>query len=443
MPVNSLHPEYAAYQSKWTRCRDTFEGSDAVKERGVSYLPALTEQTAAEYDAYKTRAVFYSITSKTLESLVGIALQKEPVLVFPDRLQPYFKDNGGVEFFELLSKSFSEVMLMGRFGVLIDRAEGEGGLAVPVPYVCESILNWEIDSTGRFTFVVLHESILETTATDRFVKTYKNQYRVLELVDGFYQQTVYDDKLAITKTFNPTNSGVKMGFIPFYICTPAGINSAMAKPPLLDIADINLSHYRSSADLEHGRHFTGLPTPVAIGVDASSTLKVGSMTAWIIPNASGDAKYLEFTGEGLKSLEKALSEKQSQLASLSARLIDSSTRGSESPDTIKMRYASENANLVAISRAVEAFLNTVYNTIVFMESITGKVEIVLNKDFLDKTLTSKEVKEFIESYFEGGISKETLIFNLRKGGVLSPNRSDEDEMASIKSNINQGAGNEA
>jgi len=432
MPVNSKHPLYTSYESKWTKCRDALEGSDAIKAKGATYLPRLSGQPDDEYSAYKDRALFYSITSKTLESLVGLAMQKEPILKFPTQMEKYFKDNSGVEFYELLGQSFSETFLMGRFGVLLDRPI-IGGLAKPAPYLSESIINWETDADGLFTFVVLHETVLDNNTTDRFVKTYSNQYRVLELIDGVYTQTIYDKQLKAGARVTPTNRGITMNFIPFFMVTPTGISAAVGKAPLLDIVDVNISHYRTSADLEHGRHFTGLPTPVVIGVDESTVLKIGSLTAWIIPNANGDAKYLEFTGEGLASLEKALSEKQSQLASLSARLIDSSTRGSESPETVKLRYASENANLVSVSRSVEAFMNMVYKTIAIMESLDEtEVRIDLNKEFLSKTLSSGEVKELIDSYFAGGISKDTLIFNLRRGGVLDPLRSDAAESAAIK-----------
>lgn len=422
---------YLAYEHQWSKCRDAFNGSDAIKDKGSVYLPRLIDQPNDEYNAYKDRALFYSITSKTVESLVGLAMQKEPILKFPAPMERYFKDNSGVEFYELLKTAYNETMLMGRFGILIDRSV-EGGSAKPIPYTSESILNWEMTGDGFFSFVVLQESILVQESTDRYVKKFKNQYRVLELIDGIYHQTVFDEKMNQVSTYRPVNTGIEMDFIPFFVVTPSGISSVMDKSPMADIVEVNISHYRTSADLEHGRHFTGLPTPVVIGVDASTVLKVGSMTAWVIPNHQGDAKYLEFTGEGLKSLEKALSEKQSQLASMSARLIDTSTRGSESPETVKLRYASENANLVSVSRSVEAFMNMIYKTIAIMDGYDeNEVRVDLNKEFISKTLASGEIKDLVESYFEGGISKETLIYNLRKGGVLDPLRSDADESLAI------------
>jgi hypothetical protein len=223
--------------------------------------------------------------------------------------------------------------------------------------------------------------------------------------------------------------GKEMRYIPFYVVNPNGISWDIESPPMLDIVDINISHYRTSADLEHGRHWTGLPTPVVSGVDSTSVLKIGSQSAWILPNAEAKAYMLEFTGQGLQSLEKALAEKQSQLASMSSRLMDNSKRGSESPDTVRLRFVSETATLISIVRSIEAFINTIYKAVADVEGANpDDVIIQLNKEFLDTKLSSAEIRELVSAYLEGAMSKETLVFNLRRGDLLSSVRSDESEI---------------
>jgi len=71
MPINSIHPEYTANFVRWTRSRDTYEGSDTVKAKGKMYLPALSGQTAVEYSSYRDRALYYGATARTLAGLVG------------------------------------------------------------------------------------------------------------------------------------------------------------------------------------------------------------------------------------------------------------------------------------------------------------------------------------------------------------------------------------
>ena len=431
MSVNSQHPEYKARAEDWIKCRDAFEGQSAIKAAGVKYLPKLSEQTTDDYNAYKTRALFYSITSKTISAMVGMASSKRPIVTHPTELDKFFLDDSGVQFYEMLSQSLSENLLMGRFGILIDRPES-GGLPELVGYTAESIINWRTDEHGNPTMVVLAENVAKQETNDEFEIETEPQYRVLRLTDGVYTQSIYSEKGDFIRTVTPLNTGKTMDFIPFFVVNPFGVGFDMHKPPVLDIVEINISHYRTSADLEHGRHFTGLPVPVVSGVDSSTKLRVGSMVAWVLPDHQAKAYYLEFTGQGLISLEKALSEKQSQLASLSARLLDNSKHGSEAADTVRLRYMSETASLAAVARAVEALLKKAYKTVAIMEGLEeASVAIKLDKEFLDARLSSAELRELVGAYISGGISKETLVYNLRRGDLLSPDRKDVEEVNAL------------
>jgi hypothetical protein len=431
MPINSLHPEYVKFSGKWQRCRDAYDGQDAIKSRGTVYLPRLSKQTQQDYAAYKERALFFSITNKTIGALVGMTMLRTPSITMPESMSSYYVDDQGVQFYEILASTVSENLLMGRIGLLVDRPV-DGGDPKIVRYATESIINWDVDDAGVPQLVMLSEKIL-VSGEDKYLKKEELQYRELKLENGVYTQQVYNAKLQpVGPPIIPTNTGIQMDYIPFYVVTPYGISFDIEKPPMLDLVDINISHYRTSADLEHGRHFTALPTPVVSGGDATSELRVGSQTAWILPDPSARAMYLEFTGQGLQSLEKALVEKQGQLASMSARMIDNSRRGSEAPDTVRLRYASETASLTMVVRATEAALTKAYQTIaVMLGEDPTEVKILLNKELLDVRMTGTELLNMVKSYIEGGMSAETLVFNMRRGDVLAVERSDEEEIAAL------------
>lgn len=435
MPVNDRHPDFSSSYDRWVRCRDAYDGQDAIKARGTKYLPRLTKQRWSDYLAYKERALFFSITGKTVSALVGMAMIRTPVIKFPAEMSSYFTEDQGVQFYELLAKVLAEILLLGRIGLLIDRPEPSADPVIR-RYYAENIINWDLDSFGNPTMVVLQESVA-SQGVDRFQKTFKTQYRVLDLriVEGrkVYTQEVFNDKLESIGSVIPTNLGTSMDYIPFFVGNPFGISMDIEKPPMLEIADINISHYRSSADLEHGRHFTALPTPVVSGASSQSELYVGSQTAWVLPDPNARASYLEFTGQGLQSLEKALVEKQSQLASLSARLLDTSKRGSEAEGTVRLRYASETASLAMVVRATEALLTKTYATVAQMKALDQTaVSVTLNKELLDTRISTKDVLSLVQSFVDGGISEETLIYNLRRGDVIDVNRSDADEIAAIR-----------
>jgi hypothetical protein len=434
MPVSSTHPQYKVWEKEWEKCRDTYNGQTAVKSRGEVYLPKLSAQTIDEYNSYKHRALFYPITGKSVNGLTGLVVAKDPILKYPPSMKSYFEDQSGTEFYELFSSSTREAILMGRGALFVDRPRSGGRPQIHV-YTAENVLNWKLDpDTGVPTMVVLRECVVDDTNVDKFEHLEKWQYRVLEMIDGVYTQTIFDNEGAtVGGQIVPVNRGQMMDFIPLRVFNHFGMGFYTVKPPSLDIADVNISHYMTSADLEHGRHFTALPTPVAIGVDSSTVLKVGSMTAWVIPSEKGDAKYLEFTGQGLQSLEVAMKEKQTQLASLSTRVLDNSHNGSEATDAVRLRYMSETASLSSVARSVEAVLNWAYNVAAVMEGESpDAVTVKIDKELLNTRLSPAELMKLTESYFNGGMSTETYVFNLRRGDMLANDRTDQEEIAELE-----------
>lgn len=437
MPIDSVHPQYASRISQWQKCRDVYEGEDVIKKKGEIYLPKLEGQTPQEYARYKQRALFYSITSKSVGALVGMATTLAPKLEFPDAMRPHIDGSVPVNFSELYAILLTELILQSRVGVLVDFPEG-GGDPYPAIYGAEDIINWDVNDDDVITRVVLRESILEQSSdTDPYEKKYSIRFRELTLENDSYIQRIYDKNKQLIKTIVPSVPPKAAGKIPFFAIHPLGLGFKDSKPLMLDIANVNISHYMSSADLEHGRHFTGLPTPVVIGGDANSDIHIGSTKFLVIPE-KGDAKYLEFTGQGLQSLEKAMTEKQSLLASMSARLLDNSSRGSEAADAVKLRYTSETASLTTIVNAVEIALIAIYRTIAeFMLENPDSVKISLDTEFLGSPLSAAEMTALFDGYFKKAISVETLIFNLRRGRRLPPDRTDADELSALISRMSE------
>jgi len=432
MPINSVHPAYTENKEMWQDCRDCFNGGRAVKGMAERYLPKLGGQNQSEYDSYKERALFFPIVSKTVSAMVGLATYKNPTVVYPPQMKAYFEDNQGAQFKELFVGTMEQTVLIGRIGILVDAPE-VGGDPYVATYHSENILNWRFGDDGELSWVVLQEYIVQQKSTaDEYELTSVAQYRKLMLADGVYRVEIYNDKKEFVRAIVPTFSGQTLDFIPFLCVGTTGVHLDVDKSPMDDIAQINISHYRTSADLEWGRHFTGLPTPVVSGVDASSSLRIGGMSAWILPDPGAKAMYLEFTGQGLQSLEKALGEKQGQMASMSARMIDQGTRGSEAAETVRLRYLSETASLTQIVESVEKALNHVFHIIAQMLRVTGEIKIELSRDFLAAKLTAQDLTALFNAYFQGGISKESLVYNLRRGELLDPKRTDDEELSAIQ-----------
>ena len=428
MGIESKHSYYEQASNQWSRIRDSFDGSDAIKSKGVDYLPKLSGQTSEQYNAYKLRAVYYNGIERTVKGLVGAVMRVDPIIDVPPKVEEWLQDitGTGISLNDFISHMLSEQLLTGRQGVLIDRNEVRPYLT---GYTTEQITNW-LDDT-----IVLQETYRKTDPKDPYKSEYDIQYRELAIKDGVFVVSIWrKDKggWKIVDELYPTMRGDGLEGIPFVSISGDGFNLEPSMSSLLSLADMGLSLYRTSADLEHGRHFTALPTPYVTGIDVDSELTIGSGTAWILPDSSSKAGYLEFSGQGLKALEVAMDEKRSMMASLGAQLLQSQKSGVEASDTVRLRQNAEASTLISTVKTVERAIQSALQVMAEWEGITGDISIKLNTDFVDTKINAQDMTSLMGAWQSGAISHDTFLFNMKRGEILDPETSIEDEKDRIE-----------
>lgn len=458
MPIDKPRSEVSTMMAKWQRCRDVMGGEDRIKHARERYLPRLSDQTDPEYDAYLMRALFYGGTRRTKSALVGLALGKEPQVEFVDTFKDQLEDItlDGTTLKAFVAKALDEVIEVGRFGFLVDMPANPAGVADARPYwvgyEAEAILDWDTVRRGGkrvLTLVVLQECY-ETRDADLCITTNK-QFRVLRLTDPLganpiYMQTVYryaatDNKTLVAEPdIVPLRRGVPLDFIPFCFVGPLGILPEIEDPPLEDMACVNLSHYRSSADLEHGRHFTALPTPWVVGAPADgSPLRIGSGVAWELSGNGAQAGMLEFTGQGLGALEKALDQKKEDMAVLGARLVDAQSGTNETAESVRSRQAAAYATLMSITDSVSQAVTIALRWHAWWigvekpEAAKPPVGAKINSAFFQARLTADELRSLLLAMQAGELSYETFYWNLVRGDIARPNVDAEAEKKQITS----------
>lgn len=441
MPITSTHPEYKKWSPKWNRCRHFVEGEDAVKAHGTTYLPALDPKAILNpdeqkrYEAYKDRAPFYGASGRTVEGLVGAVHRKEPVFKVPEQLKPRLEDltGTGVSAVEFCKLMVAELLTTARLGLLVDKAENEDtSLATLSMYVAENIPNW-LD--GGKTAVVLKEMALEPKDNDPYELHEVTVYRELAIVEGGYVQQIHRPRkagstasatdYAVAKVVAPRMRGKALAEIPFVFVSPRGATNALAIPPILPLVNVNMSHFRLSADYEHGLHWTALPTPVFCGLDdEKSELAMGPQGGIVLP-VDGKAMMLEFTGQGLSAVEAGLQAKERHMATLGAQLL-TPPKGVEAADTAKIHQSGQVVTLHTIAQAVEEALEKALTMIAAWEGISGEIEVEMNKEFIEATIDPKLLASVLQAWQAGGIDLDTFLYNMQKYGFTNPDDTIED-----------------
>lgn len=460
MPVDTPHPLYTQRVPQWTRCRDAKAGTDAVKAKGVEYLPMLSGQDWSDYAAYVKRAMFYPATERTVEGLTGLVLRKPAEIVLPADVEADMADLTltGQSWESLLLEVLDEALTVGRLGLLIEYPETNGTRPYWTVYRAEQIVNWQTglvvgpDGVERqgVTRVVLADPWVRPSGVDSFAQATSPQYRVLALVQGVYTVSVWRKPEAATRTVGveggpwtqvaettPVRREKPLTAIPFVFIGARHARPAPDKPPLLDMVDVNLSHYRNSADLEHGRHWTALPTPWVTGMQTQSTLRIGSSTAWALPDVNSKVGMLEFTGQGLAALEKALEHKEKLMANLGARMLQQNIGPNETATAVRLKQAGDSATLASLVCTVNEGLTLAARwhawwlgeEAAFTDG--ALVDIALNQDFFEPPMDPTMAQTLLTMWQASGISWETYFYLLQRGEWMRPSAEADDERALI------------
>jgi len=379
MAVDTTHHEYDDRQGAWKKMRDVVAGEDTVKNCGSEYLPRLGGQDEDGYRAYKMRASFYNATSRTIDGLSGMVFRKPPQVDVVGPLEDFRDDVtlSDVPLHAFAEQVVEEVLTTARCGGLVDyprvedrgltRAQAERMNLRPfwTLYKAEDILNWRVGLIGN--------------------RTQLTQVRLHETVEEPGDDEFTDEH-------------------------------------------INLSHYRTSADLEHGAHFTALPTPFCFGVAENEVPdQIGPEALWTSTSSEAQAGMLEYTGQGLEALEKRLDVKESQMAALGARMLEAPKKAAEAADTARIHRTGEISVLASTAQAVSAGLTMMLEIARDWYGAAGDVRVTLNTDFLPTPMDPQMLTALFQMVQGGRISQQTFFENLQRGEIIAADKTYEDD----------------
>lgn len=459
MSVKSHHPDYDKYSDKWTRCYDAAEGQDAIHKAGIRYLPSLKDQTKEDYDAYVKRATFFNATWRTISGLSGMIFRKPPKVEAPSGTEALLNSitQDGQSLGVLARNVVEECLTVGRAGIMVDypavNAEGitkaDAATMNLRPtmgvYAAKSIINWRVQPINNkrvLTLVVLVEE--SEVAEDEFASKIEDRYRVLDLAEGRYRVRVFrinqesGKEEQVGEDMFPTMNGKAMDFIPFYFVSVDDTEADPDDPPLIDLVDLNLSHYRAVADYEHGCHFTGLPTGYIAGhtLQQGEKIYLGSQTMLVFPDPTTRVGFLEFSGAGLGALRQNIDAKEEQMAILGARMLEAQKRGIESAEAAGIHRAGENSMLASVAKAISIGMTAALQTFSDWAGNNGEVKLELNQDFFPAPMAPAELTALVTAWQAGAISKETLFDNLQQGQIISDAATFEQEQVKIEAQVN-------
>jgi hypothetical protein len=420
--------------------------------RAQRYLPKpnaedKSEDNAERYRAYINRAVFYNATSRTLDGMVGQVFLREPVVEVPEELKPFIQnvDGNGLNITQLAKRGVRSGLPYGRGGIHVDYPKTSGpttvqdiksGKVQPVfnLFYAWDIPNWRTAKEGAksvYTMIVLREFVDEQL--DGFTQNIITQYRVLRYDIKAKIHTVEihrqnpstkNSQFDIFDKFTPMDAkGKPFTEIPFRFFGAENNDQNVDRPPMYDLASLNIAHYRNSADYEESCFMVGQPTPWVSGVTEEwvknvlkGNLALGSRAGISLPQGAS-AGLLESKGNGLVS--EAMAAKERQMVALGAKLVQQSEVQRTATDAIMEESAQSStlANVaVNVGSAIAQCLKWAARMIGAAED---KIVFTLNTQFDLMRLSLDDQSKLVANWQKGAITWSEMRAGLRKAGVAT------------------------
>lgn len=436
-----FHRTYHSRRAQYDKIRAVVEGEDELKKNGEVYLPRPEGLTNQQYVRYLAGNSFYAVAERTLTGLVGAVTRNQPIVELPSRIEPLLETATfeGNSLDVLIADTLREVLSVGRRCLVVDYPT-EGVAPAAAPFICsfdaESILDWReelVDGRQKLTYLRLHEDnddLEDTGVEQHLVLTLEPAYTVRRYHVTRSKDTQATEQVEIHEPITPTVNGSVLFDIPAVIISPRDLKVDVEKPPLLDLANVNLAHYRVSADYYWALFLTSQPQPwVAGNLNASQVPStIGSSNLWVLPEQA-QAGMLEFSGAGIAAQKTALDDLTAQMASLGARMVHSGKGRNETEGTASLRVKDELSLLHSSVVMVEAGIRKLLRIAAewTQPGTADQVKLFLHRDFVSSQMDPATLTALIKAYTAGAISHDTFLMNLKKGELMDVNRAFEDE----------------
>ena len=486
MPVETVNAAIARRYAQWSRIRDAVDGSDCVRENANTYIPSLTGQTHDEYARYIARPAFFEATGRTRDAMTGLVFAHSPTIDVPPALEYLLDDidaDGG-SLDEFAGRMVDELQETG-FGVILVGHNGNpddpGTAAAPSgrPFVswypAESIIDYRysvVNGTRLLSHLRVREMATDASA-DEFTLSEVPEIVVHDMTPEGYRIRHYREVDASKVTGKkqqpkwmqygadayPMANGAPLKYLPARIVS-ASNKREPGNAPLAALAEMNLSHWRTSADYEHALHFCGLPTPYVSGVTNSNqrsgdvidamndgangpyvtrrpkqknTIKLGSTAIITFENPQAQMRYLTLPTEGIGALERALTRKEQAMAVLGARMLAAEGGPAESGVALTVKRSGESSALVRVADAVSDAITEALSWAAEWAGIDYDVSYSLDTSFATSAMDAQTITALLGAVNAGKLSMRSFIEKMKAGGYVSDTRSVDDELEAIAS----------
>jgi Domain of unknown function (DUF4055) len=368
---STMSPQVLAWQHELWLCRTLYGGWETVQAQREKLLPRHPAEDPQDYEIRVCRPTFYNAFGRTVRALAGTVFKDDPQPQgIPTEIQALYDDDidlQGTSGPAFLLHTFQDSLVTGIDGIFVDMPANTGGITKLEAQQLDIRPYWRLvrkdDIVSFRVDIVNGKTVLGQLVVKECVEEQKGDFGV-ELYDRYrvYRRT------ADAVTFEAWESESRGGRlrrvgevgtfrgvteIPFAPIYTAREDFMEAKPPLLDLANLNLLHYLVNSDLHHAVHLANVPIIVTQGFEGD--MQLGPNRSINFPAGSKDSKayWMETTGAALGSTRAVLADIEEQMSNLGLGMLQRKSRAAETAQKAQLDRQEQDSTLAAIVSDLE------------------------------------------------------------------------------------------
>lgn len=437
--------------------RDWTSGPDRIRDRGEAYLPKDPGEQQPAYLNRLQRSAAFMVTGETVLGLTGFVFAKDPVLgadVPPVIVEQWENiDNAGTHGDVFAREQFQDSLTAGHNGILVEFPQTDGKQTAAdeqsairpywVPILKDNIVSWRtavINGKTVLTQIVFRECTKVSVGS--FGEKEQTNYRVLYRDDITAEIRGKLLHVAENKTVAQIGDGWSyptQNEIPFSEIITSGRKSFLeSKPPLLDLAFLNIEHYQVRSDRGVSIHKTCAPIWVETGIDAEQDTEPGAKPAAIVlgpnsarrfTNPNAKAGYESHDGAAIGEVTGVIEELKSDMASLGLAMLAPQKRAAETAEAKRLDKAASDSKLGTAARGLQDGIErALYFHARYLKLPSGG-SISINRDFDSNVMDAATMTAWADLAEKLGIPVRVVLDALKKGGRLDKSEEELDGLA--------------
>ena len=433
----------------WEIMKAVTEGTDYLRQNSEAFLPL---EPREDYDAYLARvnrAVFSPFTQRLIRAATGLVLRKPITLTGDPYWTEMFKmdvDGCKSDLDEYARRILMCSLTYGQSHILVDYPAPSGARSLAEeraqdrrPYWIEvdptNLYGWRLDRESNYGNLIqariAEKAVLPSgqfgeQVFDQIRVIEPGRYRVFrkkeqleEMYDVSDNSSAGEFEVATTdKDYKQVESGsFSLGEIPLVTIYSGKTDNLVSKPPLLDIAYLNIAHFQRQADLIHSLHVASQPMLVMEGYDDQTKDLAISVNYAMATQPGNKVYYVEPASSAFDAQSAEIKELQMQMATLGISTLSQQKFVAESADARRLDRVDTNSMLAMVSMELEQKLQKAFNLSAEYVGIEPP-EVKISRDFDIERLIGQDITALTSLFDQQVIDREEFRDILVQGEVL-------------------------